>query len=182
MQRRKAAPPGEESLAAAVDHRHETLPPARGDPARRARGRPERVARDSRLRGAAPRGTARAVPIRPTVLRRHRLFITGELGQQSAASLEAEIDALCEAEVDELVLDLGGLRGIDATGARVLAMRRELCRRRGVHVELAGVDAEVRRAFLAAGLDEPGPPVAGDGGDGTAALDENAQMNDRKLV
>jgi anti-anti-sigma factor len=79
-------------------------------------------------------------------------MVRGELGHDSAATLEAEIDALVESGIEELVLDLVELRTIDATGVRVIAMRCELCRRRGTRVELAGAVGAVAAALVAAGL------------------------------
>ncbi len=92
------------------------------------------------------------MPIRPTPIHAHRLLVTGELGYDSAAALEAEIDVLCASGIDRLVLDLGGLRAIDATGIRVIAMRCALCEKRGMRVELERVEGAFRAAFAAAGL------------------------------
>jgi anti-anti-sigma factor len=92
------------------------------------------------------------VPVRPTPIRAHRLLLTGELGHDSAAALEAEIDVLCASGIERLVLDLGGLRAIDATGIRVIAMRCALCEKRGMRVELERVGGALGAAFAAAGL------------------------------
>jgi anti-anti-sigma factor len=104
------------------------------------------------MRPAGRREGGGAVPIRPTLIRAHRLLVTGELGHDSAAALEAEIDVLCASGIDRLVLDLGGLRAIDATGIRVIAMRCALCDERGTRVELERVGGALRAAFAAAGL------------------------------
>lgn len=100
--------------------------------------------------GPMPVHHGEAVPIRPTVIRTHRLTLTGELGHDTAPSLEAAIDLLCDSGIDELVLDLGGLTGIDATGVQVIAMRCELCSKRGVRVLLEQVDAAVQQGLAAA--------------------------------
>ncbi|HEX4436185.1 MAG TPA: STAS domain-containing protein [Solirubrobacteraceae bacterium] len=93
------------------------------------------------------------MPIRPRVIRTHRLRIRGALGHDSAVTLETEIDALLESGIDELLLDLGELQAIDATGVRVIAMRRELCRKRGMRLELTGAVGDVAEALAAAGLE-----------------------------
>jgi anti-anti-sigma factor len=88
----------------------------------------------------------------PRAQRLHTLAISGQLGHESAAELEAAIDDLCASGVDRLVLDLSGLTAIDRTGVGVIAMRCRLCGRRGVAVELSGACPEVMAAFCAAGL------------------------------
>ena len=85
-------------------------------------------------------------------VRIHRLALSGELGYDSAPALEAAIDDLCAAGIDRLVLDLSALEAIDRTGVDVIAMRRRLCGRRGVAVELAGARPAVASAFAAAGI------------------------------
>jgi anti-anti-sigma factor len=123
-----------------------------------------------------------AVPIRPAVIRTHRLTVTGELAQHSAAALEAEIEALCASGIDELLLDLGGLRRIDATGIRVIAMRRDLCRKRGVRIEVERVSDPVREAFRAAGHVELLAPREAPAGRPAGSVYENPPRKARKIV
>lgn len=118
---------------------------ARSKPSRRQAGGIRVTDEDGRYRGRV--GISHQRP-----LRLHTLAITGQLGHESAAELEAAIDDLCGAGVDRLVLDLSGLTAIDRTGVDVIAMRCRLCSRRGVTVELGGACAEVMAAFRAAGL------------------------------
>jgi anti-anti-sigma regulatory factor len=83
------------------------------------------------------------------------------------------------------VLDLGGLRSIDATGARVISMRCGLCKRRGIPVEVERVEGAVRGAFLAAGLLDRLPVAAASGPDVAvppARGHENSPKKARKLV
>ncbi len=80
-------------------------------------------------------------------IRTHRLAVSGELGHDSAVTLEAAIDDLCATGVNRLVLDLSGLEAIDATGVTVIAMRCRLCRRRGVAVQLVGARRHIAAAF-----------------------------------
>jgi anti-anti-sigma factor len=159
MTRKNAASPGGEPGSPGVEHVQYEPDPTTAEAPPRARGRLERPARAPRLRGGSPAG-GHARPPRETLVRTHRLVLSGELGRDSAVALEAEIDTLCESGIDELVLDLARLRRIDATGVYVLATRCEVCRRRGVLVELAGASAEVRRAFAAADLADRLPPEA----------------------
>jgi anti-anti-sigma factor len=118
---------------------------ARIQPSRRQAGGVRATEEDGRRR---ERGGAS----RPPPLRSHTLELTGQLGHESAVSLEAAIDELCAAGIERLVLDLNGLTAIDRTGVGVIAMRCRLCRRRGVAVELSGGRTEVMAAFEAAGL------------------------------
>ncbi len=176
-----------EDLARAVTYETTEPADAKGkQPARRRhRTRLERPGRSGWIKPDASGDAAAPVPIRPTVERTHRLMLRGELGHDSAVAVEAGIDDLCESHIDHLVLDLGGLRSIDATGIRVISMRCVLCKRRGIPVEVDHVEGVVRRAFLAAGLldrlpfaaapvpDAPVPP---------ARADENAPKKARKIV
>ncbi len=167
---RNVSPPSGDGVARAVTYEQEGQGrghPDRWEGARRTRGRVERPAR-GRVRPGSARDEEGPVPIRPRVIRAHRLRIRGELGHDSAVTLETEIDALLESGIEELVLDLGELRAIDATGVRVIAMRCELCRKRGMKVELTGAVGTVAEALAAAGLeaaaglrvDEPQRPDA----------------------
>jgi anti-anti-sigma factor len=85
---------------------------------------------------------------------RHTLVLTGTLDWQSASELEEEIECLCEEGVAALTLDLSHLESIDASGARVIAFRGSLCRRRGHDFTVLAGSAEVRRALAEAGADE----------------------------
>ena len=118
---------------------------ARSQPSRRKAQGIRATDEESRHRGRG--GVSHQRP-----LRLHRLAITGQLGHESAAELEAAIDELCTAGVDRLVLDLSGLTAIDRTGVGVIAMRCRLCARRGVTVELSGACREVMAAFCVAGF------------------------------
>ena len=123
--------------------RHDAAPP-------RTAARRERA--PGRLRSGAVRDSARAVPLRRAQDRTHRLALSGELRHDSAVQLEAEIDDLCETGIGTLVLDLSGLRAIDATGLRVIRMRCALCRRRGMRIAIEGLAGTMREALENAGL------------------------------
>ena len=101
-------------------------------------------------RGHGRRERGSVVRVAPT--RVHRLALRGELGHDSAVTLEAAIDDLCAAGVERLVLDLSGLTAIDRTGVGVLAMRCRLCRRQGVAFEVVDASPAIAAAFEAAGL------------------------------
>jgi anti-anti-sigma factor len=88
----------------------------------------------------------------PVPERAHRLSVRGELCHDTAAALEAKIDALSASGIELLILDLRRLRSIDETGVRVIALRCGLCRRRGLRIELIRGNAEVQAGFAAAGL------------------------------
>jgi anti-anti-sigma factor len=179
------APPWGEDLARAVTYERQGPPAKQGEHPvpRRARARLQRPGRSERIRPASSGDAAAAVPIRPTVMRTHRLMLSGDLGLDSAVALEAEIDALCKSDIDHLVLDLGGLRSIDATGIRVISMRCGLCQRRGILVEVDRLEGDVRAAFLAAGLLERLPFATPPASEMTQPSgDENAPRKARKIV
>ncbi len=167
MTRRNPAQRDAEELARHIAAERGGPTPGRPAPARRGRPRPERPPVAGRLR---PHDSARAVPSRAAQHRTHRLALHGELRHDSAVQLEAEIDALCDAGVGTLVLDLADLRVLDATGARVISMRCALCRRRGVRVVIEGLTAQDRDSLAERGLldelsiSEPHPaPLTGGG-------------------
>jgi anti-anti-sigma factor len=184
MTRPKAAQRGKDLARAVTYERDGAAPgaPAQHQLTRRARARLERPARGERLQPGSAWEPAPAVPIRPAVLRTHRLTVKGELGQHSAAALEAEIDALCAGGIDELLLDLEGLRRIDATGARVIALRCALCEKRGVRVEVERVTRAVREAFRAAGQLELLPPGDRPAGGAPGSAHEDSPKKVRKIV
>jgi anti-anti-sigma regulatory factor len=105
-----------------------------------------------RLEAAATRrGGARLhlASVRPW---EHTLVLTGTLDRSSAAELEEEIECLCEEGVTRLTLDLRLLEELDATGARVLAFRSALCRRRGYELTVIPGLGEVHSVLLEAGV------------------------------
>lgn len=167
MTRQNVASPWGQDLARAVTY--ERQHPADPGAVRRSRTPAERPPVGGRMRP-----TGGAVPIRPTVLRTHRLALTGRLDAATATDLEAEVDKLCESGIDELILDLGGLGAVDAIGVKVLAVRAELCRRRGIRVTLERLDGPVRDALAAAGLQGLSNRREAD--------DEKALMNSRKIL
>ena len=145
----RTAPPGS-APARAIEQQGQTG--GRPEGPARPRGRFERGSTAPRGRPGSGRTAARPVPIRPAAQRTHRLALTGRLAHGNAPALEAALDELCDAGIGELVLDLGGLRGIDETGMKVIAMRCELCRRRGIAVRVERLEGAVLEAFGSAGL------------------------------
>ncbi|HXB15909.1 MAG TPA: STAS domain-containing protein [Solirubrobacteraceae bacterium] len=119
-----------------------------------AQGSPNQLEAARRARGHRERGRP---PSPGTPLRVHTLELTGQLGHNSAASLEAAIDDICAGGIDRLVIDLRALTAIDRTGVDVIAMRCRLCRRRGVIVELIAPKPQLMGAFEAAGVGQELP-------------------------
>lgn len=151
---RNVAPPSGDGVARAVTYEQEGQGAGYSDrrkAARRPRGRFERPGR-GRVRPGSMRDGEGPAQIIPRVMRTHRLRVEGALGYGSAVTLETEIDALLESELQELVLDLADLQAIDATGVQVLVMRCEICRKRGVRMGLAQAKGAVLAALEAAGL------------------------------
>jgi anti-anti-sigma factor len=155
MTRHHTAPACGHDLARAVTYETAAPPAAQDehqDGARRLRGRFERSLPVGRIRPGWEHDLGDPVPTRPPAIRSHRLALIGELNQDTAVLLEAGIDALCASGIEELILDLGGLRRLDSTGLRVLAMRCALCSKRGTAVKIDAVQPELQPALLAAGL------------------------------
>jgi len=91
---------------------------------------------------------------------RHTLTLIGELDRMSAATLEAEIERICETPGSSITLDLSKLSYIDATGVAVICFRCTHCRRRGHEFALIAGQPSVQRAFERAGAVERLPFVA----------------------
>ncbi len=89
----------------------------------------------------------------------HTLILVGDLDRTSTVGLEAAIEGLCERGVEQIVLDLRRLTGLDATGAAVIAFRRGWCERHGVELLLVAGPSHVERALGRAGLRERLPFV-----------------------
>jgi anti-anti-sigma factor len=84
--------------------------------------------------------------------RRHTLSLIGELDQRTARVLDAEIERLCEEDVAGITLDLRELTYIDSTGIAVIAVRCELCRKRGQDFALIPGSRFVNRAVERSGV------------------------------
>jgi len=84
--------------------------------------------------------------------RRHTLSLIGELDQRTARVLDAEIERLCEEDVAGITLDLRELTYIDSTGIALIAVRCQLCRKRGRDFALIPGSRSVNRAFGRAGV------------------------------
>jgi anti-anti-sigma factor len=83
---------------------------------------------------------------------RHKLILTGRLDHRSAAELEEEIECLCQEGVTILTLDLSQLDAIDAAGARTIAFRGALCKRRGHDLEVIPGSSAIHHALAEAGI------------------------------
>jgi anti-anti-sigma factor len=82
----------------------------------------------------------------------HTLVLTGELNQRSAATLEAEMDRLCEQGVTGITLDLRELRYIDSAAVAAISFRCGLSQRRGYDFALIPGPATIHGAFERAGV------------------------------
>ena len=82
---------------------------------------------------------------------RHTLILTGKLDLQSASELEEEIECLCQEGVTTLTLDLRQLSAIDFTGARTIAFRSALCKRRGHDFAVISGSDSIGRTLVEAG-------------------------------
>ncbi len=182
MRRTEASPGSSPALTKEQKQGRGGGPP---DSVGRVRGGTDRDGAPARARGGPWRKAARPVPIRPAADRTHRLVLSGRLAHDNAPALEAALDELCDAGVGELVLDMGALRGIDTTGVRVVAMRCELCRRRGIAVRVERLGGAVEEAFENAGLMSRLPlaePPRGLPYGAAETLDENPQRKRRNIV
>jgi anti-anti-sigma factor len=84
----------------------------------------------------------------------HTLVLTGELDRRSAATLEAEMDRLCEEGVTGITLDLRGLTHIDSAAVAAIAFRCGLSQRRGYEFALIPGTRQIQDAFARAGMAE----------------------------
>ncbi len=82
----------------------------------------------------------------------HTLVLTGELNQRSAATLEAEMDRLCEEGVTGITLDLRELTQIDSAAVAAISFRCGLSQRRGYDFALIAGTAPIQDAFERAGV------------------------------
>jgi anti-anti-sigma factor len=82
----------------------------------------------------------------------HTLTLTGELDRRSAATLEAELDRLCEAGVTGITLDLRELKRIDSAAVAAIAFRCGLSQRRGYEFTLIPGPWQIQDAFTRAGV------------------------------
>jgi anti-anti-sigma factor len=111
-------------------------------------------------RDTASGGSGRAWPARnrphplaeSVSVRMHTLILTGELGHDSAHTLEVEIERLFEEGVTTITLDLRQLTYIDEIGVGVIAFRSRLCRRQGHGFLLIPGPRSIQRAFERAGV------------------------------
>ena len=116
----------------------------------------------------------------------HALLLSGRLDRSSAHMLEAEIERLCQSEVDELSIDLTELAAIDFTGVAVIAFRQKWCRRHGCQLVLVGATSDVQLAFEAAGVgdlvgvERPTPLVKGHACPGAASANGRAAIAARR--
>ncbi|MFI4992506.1 MAG: STAS domain-containing protein [Solirubrobacterales bacterium] len=132
------------SLAASNRHAHD-----QGEETETVAGRRRAGAADGKLSGR--------VSARPRLQLahgrswRHTLILTGKLDLQSASELEEEIECLCQEGVTTLTLDLRQLNEIDFTGARTIAFRSALCKRRGHDFAVISGPGPVGRTLAEAG-------------------------------
>jgi anti-anti-sigma factor len=82
----------------------------------------------------------------------HTLVLTGELNRRSAATLEAEMDRLCEEGVTGITLDLRQLTRIDPAAVAVIAFRCGLSQRRGYDFALVPGPQAIQDVFEQAGV------------------------------
>ena len=81
------------------------------------------------------------------------LSVAGELDLSSAPTLRACFEQL-DVTVDEVVVDLGGLRFIDSTGLSLLVATERSLAERGGRLALRHPSDQVRRVFEVSGVDK----------------------------
>ena len=82
----------------------------------------------------------------------HVLSLAGELDLAAAPELDAAVERLCAAGVQELEIDLQELDFIDSTGIRSILQAKETCARHGIHFYLVPARRQPQRVFEVAGL------------------------------
>ncbi len=103
--------------------------------------------------GQAQAVRARARTLASAPVWRHKLILTGRLDRRTAVELEDEIECLCEEGVTTLTLDLRQLGAIDSVGARAIAFRGAVCKRRGRDFAVIPGSPVVHRALAEAGAE-----------------------------
>jgi anti-anti-sigma factor len=108
------------------------------------------------------------------------LILTGKLDLQTASELEEEIECLCQEGVTTLTLDLRQLNEIDFTGARTIAFRSALCKRRGHDFAVIPGSGPVGRTLAEAGATDTlaGEPAGHDGHRLTAITSPGGSFSD----
>lgn len=152
----------------------EAISSARGLRAQQARTRQElrRFAPPGRSWAGSTRAPARAIgepypeaPSRPAsqqplliqdavAARAHTLILTGELDLHTAPQFEAVFAGLYGSSPREVVLDLTGLRFLDAAGLRAIAIADLECRLRGHELHILQAPPAVHEVFELTGLSE----------------------------
>lgn len=73
--------------------------------------------------------------------------LEGELDLTGSSGLEAELERIEGPDLEELVLDLSGLRFMDSTGLRIVVMADQRARERGRRMILVRGNPDVQRVF-----------------------------------
>jgi anti-anti-sigma factor len=124
------------------------------------------IGRRGASRTKSPRGRAH-LTLASAPVWRHKLILTGMLNYRTAVELEDEIECLCEEGVTTLILDLRQLDVIDSAGARTIAYRGAVCKKRGRDFTVIPGSPTIHRALAEAGAgrlaandsDDPGNAV-----------------------
>ncbi|HET7263596.1 MAG TPA: STAS domain-containing protein [bacterium] len=84
------------------------------------------------------------------------LVLSGELDLASIATLQAQFKAVAQRE-DDVVVDMGGLRYIDSSGAKVLLDAQRLLARSRRRIVMANVQPMARRIIDVMGIEKAIP-------------------------
>ncbi len=84
------------------------------------------------------------------------LVLSGELDLASIATLQAQFKAVAQRE-DDLVVDMGGLRYIDSSGAKALLDAQRLLARSKRRIVMANVQPMARRIIDVMGIEKAIP-------------------------
>lgn len=83
-----------------------------------------------------------------------KLIVSGRLDTITAADLEKEIEDSVIGDVDELILDLSGLRYISSSGLRVLLISQKKMNHLDGRMHIEGVIPEIAEILKMTGFDE----------------------------
>jgi anti-anti-sigma factor len=82
-----------------------------------------------------------------------RVSLTGELDLSSALTFDEELRRIEEeSQVDELVLDLAGLKFMDSTGLRLIISAHQRAKRRGGRLAIVHSSTPIRRILRLTGM------------------------------
>jgi anti-anti-sigma factor len=89
------------------------------------------------------------------------VLLSGDVGPETAARLEAFVAARLPSGYEVLDVDLGGVVSVGSVGLSALLGLRRSCLQRGIELRVRGAQPSVWRVFEVTGLDSVFAPSGG---------------------